>query len=439
MKILILGSGGREHALALTYSKSKRVREVHVAPGNGLMDFQNEKVTIHPQISVLNLSAIIELVQKENIDLVDVAQDDPLALGFVDKLQKLNIPCFGPTQKAAEIEWSKDWARNFMQKYHLPIPLFKSFNNQKTAIAYVRSLKNQIFYIKASGLAGGKGAIRANNKDEAIEAIKSMKQFGKAGETFLIEECLIGEEFSLFALCDGENYLIAKTAQDHKTVYEANHGPNTGGMGCVAPTGLVSPKIIKEIEIKILKPFMKGMKEEKRSYSGVLYLGGVLTNPPAGGGVKVIEFNARWGDPEAQVILPGIKTDYVNIVEAVAMETIQELPISFDEGVRISVAGCSRGYPGDYSKVKGKEISGLTDVMKLPGITIFGGGIKREGNRFFANGGRVFHLVAEGKDINQARRRAYEAMSMIYIDGNNLHYRTDIGWRDIERKINNDY
>lgn len=438
MDILILGSGGREHTLALAYSKSKRVKKVHVAPGNGLMDFQNEKITIHPQISVLDLSVIIEFVQKENIDLVDVAQDDPLALGFVDKLQKLGIACFGPTQKAAEIEWSKDWARNFMQKYHLPIPIFKSFNNQKWAIAYVRSLKNQVFYIKASGLAAGKGAIRANNKNEAIEAIKSMKQFGKAGETFLIEECLVGEEFSLFALCDGENYVIAKTAQDHKTIYEADRGPNTGGMGCVAPTGLINPKIIKEIEVKILKPFMKGMREEKRSYSGVLYLGGVLTHPPAGGGAKVIEFNARWGDPEAQVILPSIKTDYVNIVEAVAMETIQELPISFDNMVRISVAGCSRGYPGDYSAVKGKEVFGLNAVLKLPKITVFGAGIKREGKRFFVDGGRVFHLVAEGKDINQARRRAYEAMSMIYIDGNNLHFRTDIGWREVKRHVSND-
>lgn len=429
MKILILGSGGREHALALAYSKSKRVREVHVAPGNGLMNFQNEKVTIHPTVSVLNLPKIIELIEKEQIDLVDVAQDDPLALGFVDKLQNLGIPCFGPTQKAAQIEWSKDWARNFMQKYRLPIPVFKSFDNQKEAIAYVKSLKNQVFYIKASGLAAGKGAIRAENKKEAVEAIKSMKQFGKAGETFLVEECLVGEEFSLFALCDGENYVIAKTAQDHKTVYEADRGPNTGGIGCVAPTGLINPKIIKEIEVKILKPFMKGMREEKRSYSGVLYLGGVLTQS----GVKVIEFNARWGDPEAQVILPSIKTDYVNIVEAVAMETIQELPINFDEGVRISVAGCSRGYPGDYSAVKGKEVFGLNAVLKLPNITVFGAGIKREGKRFFADGGRVFHLVAEGKDINQARKRAYEAMSMISIEGNNLHFRTDIGWREVER------
>ena len=264
-----------------------------------------------------------------------------------------------------------------------------------------------------------------------------MPQFGKAGDTFLIEEGLVGEEFSLFALCDGQHYKIVGWAQDHKTVFDGDHGPNTGGVGSVAPAGVVDKDVLAEVETKILTPTMAGMQKEGRPFTGIVYLGAMLTK----NGVKVIEFNARFGDPEAEVIVPGIQTDYISIVEAVMRGSLNTLTVEKDDKVRLSVAGCSRGYPTDYSAVKGKEIFGLTEAMKLPGIIIYGAGIsklaskevKREGNRFFANGGRVFHLVAEGENIIQARVRAYGAMAMISIEGNNLHYRTDIGWRDVER------
>lgn len=437
MNILVIGSGGREHALALSYAKSKKVKKVVTTPGNGLTDYGQGKIKNYPDVAMMDFEGIVKVCKKEKIDLVDVAQDDIIAAGYVDRLTKLGITAFGPTQKAAQIEWDKEWARNFMVKYHLPTPRYKSFNDKKRAIKYFESLPQQTLYIKASGLAAGKGAIRVENRQQARVAIESMSEFGKSGETFLIEEAMVGEEFSLFAICDGSDYKIVSWVQDHKTVFDGDRGPNTGGMGCVAPITVVSSRIIREVEAKIIKPLLFGMQKEERPYKGVLYLGGMLTHSAISGqaGVKIIEFNARWGDPEAEVILPGIKTDYVDIIEAVTMKQLNNITINFDRKVRISVAGCSRGYPDDYSKVKGKEIFGLSNAIKLPGITIFGAGIKRKGRKFFANGGRIFHLVAEGKDIVDARRKAYEVMSMIFIEGNNLHYRTDIGWRDMERLI----
>ncbi|GEM_PF-160032 len=435
LNVLVIGSNGREHVLAVSYAKSKRVKKVIMTPGNGLTDFvpstslRASKIKNYPDIGMWDFDKIIDVCKKEKIDLVDVAQDDIIAAGFANKFNKLGITAFGPTQKAAQIEWDKQWARNFMVKYKLPVPKFKTFNDKKEAIKYVESLPPQVLYVKASGLAAGKGAIRAENKKQAIEAIEAMSQFGKSGETFLIEEAMVGEEFSLFAISDGTNYKIISWAQDHKTVSDGDRGPNTGGMGCVAPANVVSKKILKESEEKIIKPFVKGMQKEGRRYCGVIYFGGMLTQ----NGVKIIEFNARWGDPEAEVILPAIKTDFLDLVEAVLSGKLKKLKVEFDKKIRISVAGCSQGYPDDYSKVKGKEIFGLSDAMKLPGITIFGAGIKRKNTRFFVNGGRIFHLVTEGKDIIEARKKAYSAMKLINIEGNNLHYRTDIGWRDLER------
>lgn len=444
MNILVIGQNGREHALAVTYAKSPRVKKVIMTPGNGLTDFRTKKILNYPDVGMFDFDKIVDVCKKEKIDLVDVGQDDIIAKGFVDKFTKLGIKAFGPTQKASQIEWDKVWARDFMEKYKLPIPRYKSFNNQKDAIEYIDYLYSHneiadqvrndddkiLLYIKAAGLAAGKGAIRAENKRGAKDAILEMSQFGKAGETFVIEEGMTGEEFSLFAICDGGNYVVASIAQDHKTAFENDKGPNTGGMGSVAPTNVLSTSMIRIIEEKILDPFINGMQKEGKPYSGILYLGGMLTNNNE---VKIIEFNARWGDPEAEVILPSIQTDYVDVVEAVMQKRLDKLTVKFDNKVRISVAGCSRGYPNDYSKVKGKEIFGLTNAMKMPDITIFGSGIKRKGDRFFANGGRVFYIVAQGSDIVEAQKKAYNAMSVISIDGNNLHYRKDMGWRDARR------
>jgi phosphoribosylamine--glycine ligase len=429
MNILIVGSGGREHALATAYSKSKKISKIIVAPGNALIGYKTASIKVMPDVAATDFDGVLKLVKKYKIDLVDVAADDQLAEGFVDRLQALGIKAFGPVKNAAEIEWNKDWSRYFMKKYKLPIPNYETFSDSKKAIKYVKNSREQVLYIKASGLALGKGAIRADNKKEAIDAINSMKNFGKAGETFLIEECMVGEEFSLFAICDGENYQIVGTAQDHKTVYDHDLGPNTGGIGCVSNPKVVTPKIIKKVEQTILKPFMKGMKKEGRAYVGILYLGAMVTKK----GIGIVEFNSRWGDPEVEVLIPSITTDYLTIVENALNKKINKLKIKFDKLARLSVAGCSLGYPVDYSKVKGKIITGLEKAMKLPGIKIFGAGIAKNGKNFVVHGGRVFHIVGEGKTLVQAKDKAYKAMAMINIQGNNLHYRTDIGWRDLER------
>ncbi len=429
MNILVIGQNGREHALAVSYAKSKNVEKVIMTPGNGLTDFENPKIKNYPEVGMMDFEGIVQVVKKEKIDLVDVGQDDVIAAGYVDKLEKLGIVAFGPTQKASQLEWDKEWARNFMVKYKLPIPKFKSFKEKLKAINYINSLPEQILFIKASGLALGKGVIRAENRQEAIEVVNSMSKFGKAGETFLVEEALIGEEFSLFAICDGEDFVITKSAQDHKRIYDGDLGPNTGGVGSISPTSAVSPELLKDIEKTIIRPTIAGMKKEGRPYHGILYLGGIITKE----GVKIIEFNARWGDPEAEVILPSIKTDYLEVVQAVLTQNLNKTKIIFDKKVRVSIAGCSKGYPEDYSKVLGKEIIGLIDAMKIPDISIFGSGIKRKGKKFFVNGGRVFYVVGEGESAIEARKRAYEALRLISIEGDNLHYRTDIGWRDLER------
>lgn len=429
MNILVIGQNGREHALASAYAKSDKVKKVIMTPGNGLTDFKNPKIRNYPDVGMMDFDKIVEVAKKEEIDLIDVGQDDIIAAGYVDKFKDLGFVAFGPTQKASQLEWDKKYARDFMVKYKLPIPKFKSFTDKEKAIEYINSGSGQLLFIKAAGLAFGKGVIRAENKVEAIQAVHDMSKFGKSGETFLIEQALIGEEFSLFAICDGEDFVIAKTAQDHKRIDDGDKGPNTGGIGSVAPTGVLSEEEIYEVAEKIISCTLLGMINEGRPYSGILYLGGMKTAD----GVKIVEFNCRWGDPEAEVILPSIQTDYLKLTKAVIDKKLKDTSVEFDNKVRVSVAGCSKGYPGDYSAVKGKEIYGLTKAMKLPGVLVFGSGIKREEDRFYANGGRVFYVVGEGSDIKEAREKAYNAMKLISIEGDNLHYRNDIGWRDLER------
>ncbi len=434
MNILVIGQNGREHALAQKYAESSKVKKVVMTPGNGLTDLPAgrqvfSKIKNYPDVGMWDFEKIVDVCKKEKIDLVDVAQDDIIAAGYVDKLTKLGIKAFGPTQKASQLEWDKEWSRNFMVKYGLPIPEFKAFTSKSKATAYVRGNDDKLLFIKAAGLAGGKGVIRAENKKEAISAISAMDEFGKSGETFLIEEGLIGEEFSLFALCNGDNFKIVGWAQDHKTVFDGDKGSNTGGMGSVAPTSVVTKEILKEAETKILIPLMDGMEKEGRPYKGILYLGAMKTSD----GIKIIEFNCRWGDPEAEVILPSLKTDYLKVIESILDGKLKNLKIDIDNKVRVSVAGCSKGYPGNYAKVKDKEILGLLDAIKIPGVKIFGSGVKRKGNKFYATGGRLFYVVGEGKNIADAREKAYKAMKLISIEGNNLHFRTDIGWRDMAR------
>ncbi len=433
MKVLIVGGGGREHTLLNQYKKSSKVKKLYSVPGNGLMDFRSEKtVKTYTDLKPTDKESIWDIVKKERIGLVDVAQDDPLAEGVVDFLQVKGVKVFGPTKYAAEIEWNKDWSRNFMERHKLPIPHFAVFASVNKAKDYVKKLPEGASFIKASGLAAGKGAIYAESRVDAFSAIDKMSSFGKAGRNFLIEECLVGEEVSIYALSDGTDYKILKAAQDNKQVNSFDEGPNTGGMGANAPALIVADKnLMKKIE-NIVKKTIEGMKEEGRTYKGVLYVGLIIDkkkNP------KIIEFNARWGDPEAQVVLTGIKNDYVDVVESCIEGTLSKLKISEDGKTRVCVVGASKGYPGDYTQVKGKKVFGVEEAEKVPGVTIYGAGLRRSGKIVTAFGGRVLNVVGEGRNIFEARERAYQAISHINIEDNNLHYRTDIGWRDVERKV----
>lgn len=450
--VVVIDGGGRGSALVDKYAQSKLVGKIIVIPGNLLMQINTaKKVEIYPELKTTSIQEILEICKKKKVDLVDVAQDNAVETGLVDALLKSGFCVVGPTRAAGQIEWDKAWSREFMKKHNISSPEFEIFSSQKDGIKYVKKQKEGAWFIKAAGLAEGKGAIPARNKKEAIEAIKEMGRFGKAGEVYLVEKWIQGdlsEEFSAFALCDGENFMIVGYAQDHKRVNNGDEGENTGGMGCSNPPLIVDKKVARQVE-EIFKKTLQGLKYEGRPYKGVLYLGGIVISkksssrhPELVSGsqdlekkVFIIEFNARWGDPEAQAILSGIKNDLYKISEAIFKGNIKKLKIQTDSKSRIVVAACSKGYPVDYSKVRGKQIFGLETVIKMKGIKVYGAGVKVENKKYLANGGRLFYIVAEGNNVIEAREKAYAAMSHIYIEGNNLHFRTDIGYRDVSRLI----
>ncbi len=426
--VLITDGGGRGAVLVEKYGQSKHVGKVLVVPGNDLMQINTKKqVLTYPNLKTTSVKEILEICKKEKVDLVDVSQDNAVEVGLVDELNKIGIPAVGPTKLAGQIEWDKAWAREFMQKYNIPSPKYYIFNSEKKGLEFIKKNSGKSWFVKAAGLAEGKGVIPGKNDKESIAAIKQMNKFGSSGETFLLEEWLIGEEFSAFALCDGENFIYAGSAQDHKRVNDGDLGPNTGGMGCVS-NPLIITKSIKYQVLSIMQKAINGLKKEERKYKGVLYLGGIVVKDK----VYVIEFNARWGDPEAEVIMPSIKNDLYEIDQAIIQGRIKDLKFKIDKKVRVVVAACAKGYPVDYSKVKGKKITGIEKAQRL-GVKVYGAGIKKKGKDWVVNGGRVFYVMAEGKDVIKAREKAYKVMSLISIEGDNLHYRNDIGWRDLER------
>ncbi len=427
--ILITDGGGRGAALVDKYGQSKNVGRILVVPGNDLMQINTKiEVKIFPNLKTTSLKEILEIVKSEKVDLVDVAQDNAVEAGVADALEKIGVVVVGPNRKAGQLEWDKAWAREFMVRYEIPTPEFYAFNSENAGIKFVKSNPNKKWFVKASGLAEGKGAIPASSVKEAIAAIKQMKKFGNSGETFLLEQWLEGEEFSAFALCDGKDFVYIGSAQDHKRVFDKDRGENTGGMGCVS-----NPKVVdKEIKKQVLDIFQKtieGMRKEGRPYKGVLYLGGMVVS----GKVYIIEFNARWGDPEAEVIIPSIGNDFLEVDDAIINGTIKKLKLKIDKKVRVVVAVTAKGYPVDYSNVKGKKVFGIDKAFKLKDIKIYGAGIKKMYEDYFVNGGRVLYIVGAGRDVIEARKKAYRAIKLISIEGNNLHYRKDIGWRDVNR------
>ena len=426
--IAVIGAGGRESVLVESYSKSPQVGKILVMPGNDLIQSVSRiPVQTFPDVKTHEVDKIIHLCVKHHVTLVDIAQEAAVEAGLADLLAEKHILYTGPTKAAGQLEWDKAWARDFMSKFGIPHPQYHVFTSPSAGKKHINSQSEGKWFIKASGLAEGKGVLPATNKQEALEAIDQMTKFHQAGETFLIEEWLEGEEFSTYVVTDGHSYQIIGSAQDHKRAYNFDQGLNTGGMGCSSPPLLLTPKIIKQIDAKIIAPTIKGMAKLGRPYTGILYVGGMIS----GGKPSVIEFNARWGDPEAQVVVPGIKTDLYQISLAVAKKSLAKLRIKTDSKARVAVVGASNGYPGDYSAVKGKRIFGLD--RHFDGVQIYGAGITKTGRNYYAAGGRLFHLVGEGKTVLEARQKAYSAISQIYLEGNNLHYRTDIGWRDVAR------
>lgn len=436
--VLIVGGGGRESAFVDKYAQSRHVKKIIAIPGNDLMqESTNKPVQTYQQLKTTSVKEILEICDEEKVSLVDVAQDNAVGSGLVDKLTQKGIPVVGPTRNAGQIEWDKAWAREFGERHKLPQPSFKICFSEKEGINYLKSQTDQPWFVKAAYLAEGKGALPAKNNKEAIEKIKEMRRFEKAGEVFLLEKWLKGdddfaEEFSTFIFSDGEHYQIIGSAQDHKRVNNFDEGENTGGMGCSTPPLVLTSEIKNDIK-KIFDKTISGLRSEERPYKGVLYLGGMVIRQKNKLKPYVIEFNARWGDPEAQVILPGLKNDLFEISMAIAKGNISNLKIKTDGKARVVVAGASKGYPRDYQAAKGKRIYGLDEAREIDGVRVYGAGIKKENGKYYAQGGRLFYIVGEGKTVIEARRKAYEAMSLVYIEGNNLHFRTDIGWRDIQR------
>lgn len=441
-RVAVIGGGGRESALVAKYLESTHVGSVVAIPGNSFMKIGNPVETF-PGLKTTDVEKIVEVCRDRKVSLVDVPQDNAIAAGVVDALRREGIPVLGPEKAAGEIESDKAFARRFGVEHALPQPRFRIFYSQNDGISYIKREPVVPRFIKASGLCEGKGAIPANTKMEAIEAVELMSGFkNKAGRVYLIEDWIRnkdgsdGEEVSAFGISDGNRIKIIGYAQDHKRQNNFDQGKNTGGTGCSTPPLVLTESVKSQIEV-IFDKTITSLKNENRTYVGILYLGGILVDQGNGLTPYIIEWNARWGDPEAQAIIPGIKNDLF----AVSMQTvggdIKNLDIETDGKARVAIAGMSKGYPDDYGDVIGKQIFGLDKVMKMDGIRLYGAGITVQEGKYYASGGRLFYVVGEGNNVLEAREKAYSAMAVVFVEGNNLHYRTDIGWRDAQRTLVN--
>jgi phosphoribosylamine---glycine ligase len=428
--VMVVGRGGREIALVRKYSQSPRVSKIIAIDGNDWMSKISEKfVDIHSDIKPAETFRIAKLCEQLGVDLVDVSQDSSVQAGLVDSLNLYKIPVAGPTREAGRIEWDKNSTRILGEVLGLPQPAYVSIQTEEQAKKFLELQKeNTDWFVKASGLAEGKGAIPATSKKEVLDAIRTLKRdFSEAAETILIEEWLKGEEFSAFAISNGKSFKILGFAQDHKRECDGDKGENTGGMGAVSHPLLITPEIARQTG-DIFRKVLIG----RGTYRGVLFLGGIVVK----GKVYVIEFNARWGDPEAQVIIPGLKVDLFSMGMATTKGSLAKMNISDDGKVRVVVVGAAKGYPRvkEYSQVKGKQIHGLDEAAKIQGVTISAPGVRIIGNKHYADGhGRIINVEGEGGNVLEAREKVDEAFERIKMEDNYLSRRTDIGWRDVER------
>jgi len=420
MKILILGSGGREHALAWKISQSTLVKKIFIAPGNAGTELIGENVQIDPD----DFSSVGEFVVKKKMDMVIVGPEVPLVNGirdfFLDHDFLKNIPVIGPVKKGAMLEGSKDFAKNFMDKYNIPTARYNTFNadSRESAFHFLKTIEPP-YVLKADGLAAGKGVVILNDYDKAIEELNAMfdGKFGEAGKKVLIEEFLDGIELSVFVLTDGKTYKILPEAKDYKRIGEGDTGLNTGGMGAISPVPFADSNFMERVETRIIQPTIKGINQEGIDYKGFVFFG--LINVK--GDPYVIEYNVRMGDPEAEVIIPRIKSDLVDLFIAVSEDRLSGKSLEIDQRVVATVMLVSGGYPGSYEK--GETINNLE---KVKDSILFYAGARREGDNVFTNGGRVISVSSYGSDNDQALSKSYQNARLISF--NKKHYRSDIGF-----------
>jgi len=417
MKVLVVGGGGREHTLVWKIAQNTQVKEIYCAPGNGGISAIAKCVPI----KAMDIDKMVSFSKENEIDLVVVAPDDPLAAGMVDALEKEGIRAFGPRKNAAIIEGSKAFSKDLMKKYNIPTAKYDVFEKSSDALEYLKTQKFPIV-VKADGLALGKGVIIAQNLEEAKEAVVNImedKAFGEAGNKVVVEEFMVGPEVSVLAFTDGKTVKPMVSSQDHKRALDNDQGLNTGGMGTFSPSRIYNKEMEDYCMEKIFKPTVDAMNEEGRKFKGILYFGLMITDE----GPKVLEYNARFGDPETQVVLPRLKTDLIEIFNAIIDEKLDEVNIEWDDNAAVCVIMASGGYPVKYQK--GYEITGLDEAQKDSNTVVFHAGTKCEDGKYYTSGGRVIGVTAVESNLDLAIKKAYEGVSKISFK--DMHYRKDIG------------
>jgi phosphoribosylamine--glycine ligase len=424
MRVLVVGSGGREHALVWKIAQSPRVKAIFAAPGNGGMAKDATLVDIKAD----DIEGLRAFAIAKKIDFTVIGPEAPLVKGIVDTFEKEGLRVFGPGKEAARLEGSKAFSKEIMEEFGVPTAPFGVFTNKADALAYIEE-KGAPCVIKADGLAAGKGVFVCKTKDAAVSAVEEIitkRVFGDAGKKVVIEECLAGEEASIIVVSDGENIAPMASSQDHKRIFDNDEGPNTGGMGAYSPAPIVAGAKFGEVVKTAVEPVIKGLKDKGTPYKGALYAGIMMTDK----GPYVLEFNVRFGDPETQAMLPRMKSDIVDIIEASIDGTLDKAKNEWDDRDCVSIVAASKGYPGSYKK--GKEIKGIDAAEGLDGVVVFHAGTRKEGGKVLTDGGRVLGITALGNGIDRAAKKAYEAASKISFDG--IYYRRDIARRALNRK-----
>lgn len=422
MEVLVIGSGGREHTIVWKLKQSPQIKKIYCAPGNAGIGEIAELVNLKPE----DITGLKKFVKAKKIDLTIVGPENPLVAGIVDEFQKENLRIFGPVKGAAQLEGSKLFAKKIMKKYKIPTAGYEIFTDPQKALEHVYMSKFPLV-IKADGLAAGKGVTVARSLVEARRAIKAAleeKTFGEAGNKIIIEEFMEGEEASILAFCDGKNFISMVSAQDHKTIFDNDQGPNTGGMGTYSPAPLITAILNKEIEEKVFQPMLAGMAAEGLPYVGILYAGLMITKE----GPKVVEFNCRFGDPETQVVLPRLNNDLITVINACIDGKLGEIKLEWNSKPAVCVVLAAEGYPGNYKK--GQVIGGLKEAAELTDTFVFHAGTSLQDKDIVTSGGRVLGVTALGDNLRSAIKNAYTAVNKIKFEG--MHYRKDIGQKALK-------